>query len=158
MKVEKYVKIATVLTLSGVLFSGYLSGVKLFSGTCAFKEACPTFLGYPACYFGFIMFMTMFVSTVVALAKKAQKNWPLKANLAVSLLGMIFAGSFAVSEIAVWFQPGQFRLYGLGLSTCVYGFVFYIIIFAFTLTSMLKKEPSVALPASPAASVTPPQV
>jgi len=154
MKVDKYVKIAAILTLAGVLFSGYLSGVKLFSGTCAFNESCPTFLGYPACYFGFIMFSTMFIGTVTALIKKVQEKWPMKLNLGISLLGIIFAGSFAVQEIAVWFQPGQFRLYGLGLSTCVYGLVFYVIIFVFTLAALLKKEKiaSVAPPSVPPAA------
>jgi hypothetical protein len=157
MKVEKYVKIAAVLTSAGVLFSGYLSGIKLFSGTCAFNESCPTFLGYPACYFGFIMFTAMFIGTVAALIKKVAEKWPMKLNLGISLLGIIFAGSFAVREIAVWFQPGQFRLYGLGLSTCVYGLVFYIIIFVFTLTALLKKEVPAAPSVAPTVPAAPPQ-
>ncbi len=152
MKTDKYVKIAVVLTLAGVLFSGYLSGVKLISGTCAFKESCPVFLGYPACYYGFAMFSTMFVATLIALVRKAAGRWPLKLNLAVSVLGMIFSGSFAVSEIAAWFKPGQFRLYGLGLSTCVYGFIFYIAIFIFTLVAMKREVPA----ASATAATTPP--
>lgn len=148
MSTAKYVKTALLLTLAGTLFSGYLSGIKLFSGTCAFNESCPVFLGYPACYYGFVMFATMFVATTAAWAKKVSGRWPLKLNLAVSALGMLFSGSFAVSEIAAWFQPGQFRLYGLGLSTCVYGFLFYIVIFVFTLTAMKR-------PAAPPAAPTP---
>jgi len=97
MKVEKYLKTAVILTLAGVLFSGYLSGTKLLSGTCAFNESCPIFLGYPACYYGFVMFATMFGLTVYAFAKKVQAHWPMKANLGVSALGMVFSGSFAVS-------------------------------------------------------------
>ena len=158
MKVEKYVKTALILTLAGVLFSGYLGGKHLISGTCAFNETCPTFLGYPACYYGFVMFATMFVGTLVALVKKVQTKWPIKLNLAVSTLGMIFSGSFAVSEMSAWFIPGHFKLYGLGLSTCVYGFAFYIIIFVFTLVTFLKKEPvaPVAPAPEPAAPPAPP--
>ncbi len=154
MKTDKYVRIALVLTLAGTLFSGYLSGVKLFGGTCAFNETCPIFLGYPACYYGFVMFVTMFGATLIALVRKAAGRWPLNMNLAVSALGMVFSGSFAVSEIAAWFKPGQFRLYGLGLSTCVYGFIFFIVIFVFTLTA-LKGEKAPAPAAAP--PVAPPQ-
>lgn len=155
MKTDKYVRTAVALTLAGTLFSGYLSGVKLFSGTCAFKEGCPIFLGQPACYYGFAMFVTMFAATLIALVRKASGRWPLKLNLAVSVLGMVFSGYFAVSEIAVWFKPGQFRLYGLGLSTCVYGFIFYIIIFVFTVVSLKQgaaAAPTAAGPVPPAAA------
>ena len=50
------------LGLAGILFSGYLSAIKFFSATCAFNEPCPYFLGYPACYFGFGMFLIIFAS------------------------------------------------------------------------------------------------
>ena len=66
-----YKKAALLLTLAGVLFSGYLSGVKFISDTCAFNEGCPYFLGYPACYYGFLMFSIMFIATLVA----KFKNW-----------------------------------------------------------------------------------
>ncbi|MFA6603276.1 MAG: hypothetical protein WCT10_00370 [Patescibacteria group bacterium] len=142
MTTEKYLKIALPLTLAGVLFSGYLSGIKFFSGICAFKEACPTFLGYPACYYGFAMFSTMFVATVIAFAKKAAGRWPIRLNLIVSVMGMIFSGSFTVREMAVWFTEG-FKSFGLlGLSTCAYGFVFFIIVFVFSLVSCLKRVAS----------------
>lgn len=36
------------LTLAGTLFSGFLSGVKLFTDNCALGETCPLFMGYPA--------------------------------------------------------------------------------------------------------------
>ena len=157
MKTEKYLKIALPLTLAGVLFSGYLSGIKFFSGTCAFNESCPVFLGYPACYYGFVMFSTMFVATVAAFAKKVTSRWPLKLNLVVSVMGMLFSGSFTVREMAVWFTNG-FKSFGLlGLSTCAYGFVFYIIVFVFTLVAFSKKEAVAAAPAAPAAPVQPPK-
>jgi len=155
MKTDKYIKIAVILTLAGTLFSGYLSGIKLFSGTCAFNESCPIFLGYPACYYGFTMFSTMFVATLIALVRKAGGHWPLNLNLAVSALGMVFSGSFAVSEIAAWFKPGQFRLYGLGFSTCVYGFLFYIVIFVFTLIALKREAPAGTPPAAVPPSVAP---
>ncbi len=154
MKAEKYLKVATGLTLAGVLFSGYLAGTKLLSGTCAFNESCPVFLGYPACYYGFVMFATMFVATVYALAKKVTANWPMKLNIVVSLLGILFAGNFVVREVASWFVMG-FQSYGLlGLSTCAYGLVFYIIVFVLSLYALLKKDKPVAA-AAPAPTPAP---
>ncbi len=147
MKTQKYVKVAAILTLAGVLFSGYLAGTKFLSGTCAFNESCPIFLGYPACYYGFSMFATMFVSTLVALFKKTAANWPLKVNIVVSLIGICFSGSFVVGEVASWFTQGFHSFGFLGLSTCAYGLVFFIIVFGFSLCALLKKDK----PAKPAA-------
>ena len=155
MTTEKYLKVAVPLTLAGVLFAGYLSSVKLFVGTCAFNESCPIFLGYPACYFGFLMFSAMFASSVVALVRRTKTVWPLKVNAAVSALGILFSGYFTVGELSVWFTDG-FKAFGLlGLSTCAYGLLFYIAVFVFTLAAMMKKGAVPAQPAAPA--MTPPQ-
>ena len=50
-----------ILGLSGLVFAGYLSAIKLFNEKCAFNEACPYFLGYPACYYGFVMYLAIAV-------------------------------------------------------------------------------------------------
>jgi hypothetical protein len=128
MQMSKYPAVATLLTLAGTLFSGYLVGIKFFSATCAFGEECPFFLGYPACYFGFALFFGMFVSSAYALATKASTKWPVIVNMVIASLGVLFAGSFTVGEIASWFTAG-FHAFGLlGLSTCAYGLVFFVII------------------------------
>lgn len=122
-----------ILTAAGLGFSGYLSAVKLLSGSCAFNESCPYFLGYPACWYGFAMYLVMCVMTGLAIFKKVRPLAALTTDVLVSTLGIIFAGSFVVQEVA------QSRLTGvLGLSTCVYGLVFYIAIFIASLRATRK--------------------
>lgn len=123
--IATYIKRAFVLTLAGLLFSGYMSGVKLITKSCAFREACPYFLGYPACFYGFAMYFIMFAITVCALANSAARTAAMKTNTVVSGIGIIFAGSFVVQELMRWATFGS-----LGLSTCTYGLIFYLAIFA----------------------------
>jgi len=112
------------LATAGLLFSGYLSAVKLFSGTCAFNESCPYFLGFPACWYGFTMYAAMFIVTGIALIRKTNIRKVILTDILVSFLGILFAGRFVVIEFL------QSRVTGtLGLSTCVYGLIFYIAIF-----------------------------
>jgi len=139
---SKYLKVATLLTLAGTLFSGYLAGTKLFSASCAFGEECPIFLGYPACYFGFVLFFAMFVLTVYALAAKVGAKWPVKVNIIIAGLGVLFAGYFTVGEIASWFTTGFHAFGRLGLSTCAYGLVFFVIILIVSL--LVRSEPAAA--------------
>ena len=134
MRVSNYLKIAMLLTLAGTMFSGYLAGTKFFSGACAFREGCPVFLGFPACYFGFALFSTMFASTAYAWAYRVRTKWPVAVNTLVASLGVLFAGSFTAGELMTWFTSG-FRAFGrLGLSTCAYGLVFFVIILVLSLS------------------------
>lgn len=136
MTVKTYFKWATYLSLAGVLFAGYLSGIKFFTQTCAFNEPCPYFLGYPACYFGFGMFLAMFITSLVALTRKAGSLQPAKIILIISLLGILFAGYFVSQEMVDVVSRGRFTFYGLGLPTCLYGLIFYILIFALSLKTL----------------------
>ncbi len=131
----KITVILFVFVSAGLLFSGYLSAVKLFSGTCAFNESCPYFLGYPACWYGFSMYLFMFIATGIGLTRKLPLSALCKADATVSLLGIIFAGSFVIQEIAAAQVTGT-----LGLSTCVYGLIFYIAIFATALVGLGKSR------------------
>jgi len=143
MNKENYIKWSLSLTFAGFLFAGYLSMTKLLSETCAFNESCPYFLGYPACYFGFAMFSIMFVASILALLESVSQKVLLKTNLVVSTLGILFAGYFGLQEILVWVKEGQIILYTLGLPTCVYGFIFYVIIFFISLRVMLLSKEEV---------------
>ena len=127
-----------VLTLAGVLFSGYLSSVRLFSNTCAFSEPCPYFWGYPACWFGFAMFLSLYVATVLSLSTKVATHSVAKFNLVVSALGILFAGYFTVPEIARLLAG--VKVYQLGLPTCAYGLIFYVIIFVLSIQVLRNKH------------------
>lgn len=143
-----------LLSLGGVLFAGYLSGAKLFTGTCAFNEPCPYFLGFPACWYGFALFLILFVVAVLAFrgAMAARKAGIWLASVAG--LGIVFSGSFVVQEVYGWLSVGRLQGYGLGLPTCVYGLVFYIIVFCAALFGILRRKG--APPEIAQASVPPP--
>jgi hypothetical protein len=124
-----------VLVSAGLIFSGYMSGVKLITGVCALKEPCPYFLGYPACWYGFAMYLAMFIVTAIALANNERGTMAIKTDLAVSFLGILFAGNFVVQEIQRSAITGT-----LGLSTCVYGFLFYVAIFIVSLVGVWRSK------------------
>jgi hypothetical protein len=127
------------LTIAGLLFSGYLSGVKLFDGTCAFNESCPFFLGYPTCYYGFAMYLVMFVSLILLRMGKMSEVKSLQRVLGVSILGIFFAGYYSVSELSK-LMGGSITEYFLGLPTCAYGLIVYIAIFGVTLSALCNKK------------------
>jgi len=53
----------------------------------------------------------------------------------VSVAGMLFSGYLSVIEITT--SAGN---YSLGLPTCAYGFVFYLLVFIFALLAVKKKK------------------
>lgn len=112
------------LSLAGVLFSGYLSGVKFFSSQCAFGETCPLFLGYPACYFGFTLFVILMISASLLVFTRLSRRVLLQAMTFVSLLGVLFAGSYTLDELPLLLSEGV-QAYILGLPTCALGFLFF---------------------------------
>jgi len=137
MKSSTYTKALFVFGLLGLLFSGYLSATKFFTSTCAFNEPCPYFLGYPACYFGFGMFLIIFLSAMFGLLKTISEKAMSKIITVVSGLGILFAGYFTVPEIGKLFSATGTD-YSLGLPTCAYGLVFYIIIFILSVLYLKK--------------------
>lgn len=132
---KAFIVFLLVLALAGLIFSGYLSAVKFFSGSCAFNESCPYFLGYPACWYGFAMYLVMFIVTLLALIWQTAPRTAFKIDVAVAFLGIIFAGSFVVQEVAASRVTGT-----LGLSTCAYGLIFYTAIFITALGALGKSH------------------
>lgn len=129
MKTFKNFKIFfMILTTAGVLFSGYMSGVKLFSKTCAFGETCPLFLGMPACYVGFILFLSLFFVSLMFVFNKKMALVISKKFLFLSFIGVIYSLNFAVPELPKLFQDGP-SAYFWGLPTCVMGSLFFVVIF-----------------------------
>lgn len=115
-----------ILSIAGLLFSGYLSAVKLFSNTCALGETCPLFLGLPACYFGFALYLTLTILSVFLVSRKSAGI--AKSLVAVSGLGILFAGYFTGKELPTLIQDGL-GAFTLGLPTCAWGMLFFVAIF-----------------------------
>ncbi|MFA6050832.1 MAG: hypothetical protein WC761_06615 [Candidatus Paceibacterota bacterium] len=123
-------KTLLILSAAGTLFSGYLSATKLLTDTCAFNEGCPYFLGYPACWYGFVMFTSILVLTLLAMYSKGQTKNYIKTITVISIVGIIFSGSFVLDEVTKWLS-GQ--TYELLLPSCVYGLIFYATILVVSL-------------------------
>ena len=134
-----YIKSMLFVGILGVLFSGYLSAVKFFTSTCAFNEPCPYFLGYPACWYGFGLFLIIFITAVLGIWEKISKQKMAEVLSIVSGLGIIFAGYFTIPEIKIMLSGAE-TSYSLGLPTCAYGLIFYILIFIFSVTQLRRKE------------------
>jgi uncharacterized membrane protein len=139
MRHKKYLLFVFPFILAGTAFSGYLSGVKLFNGTCALNESCAYFLGYPACFFGFALFASMLVITAVAIFSNNSRKWIVPANLAISALGSLFAGYFSTKILINYFSTSTLN-YALVLPTCIYGFLFFFIIFIISLVAFKKRN------------------
>lgn len=116
-----------LIGVAGSLFSGYLSGVKLFTENCAFGESCPYFLGYPSCYFGFLMFATIMIFSGLHVFQRMEGKKANEVVYAVSILGILFAGYYTLGELPLLFEEGL-TAYVLGLPTCALGLIFYSIV------------------------------
>lgn len=126
-------------SVAGTLFAGYVSGVKLFSGACAFNETCPLFLGHPSCYFGFLLFLVLAIASFAYCQYARRVSIALSVVRTVSFLGVLFAGYFTVGELPLLFAQG-FSAYLLGLPTCALGFIFFALIFATSVLPMRAQE------------------
>lgn len=118
-----------ILSIAGLLFSGYLSGVKLVSNTCALGETCPFFLGVPACYFGFALYLTLTILSVFWVSRKSARI--AKSLMVVSGIGILFAGYFTGKELPLLIQDGL-GAFTLGLPTCAWGMLFFVAIYVLT--------------------------
>lgn len=126
-----------LIGIGGLIFSGYLSAVKLFTETCAFNESCPYFLGYPACYYGFVMYLVITIFAGLHVAHTIDGKRANEVILWTSFLGILFAGYFTVLELPLLFSDGL-SAYVLGLPTCALGLIFYLILTVLSLR--LKKD------------------
>jgi uncharacterized membrane protein len=127
-------KTILVLGIAGLIFSGYISYQKFFSNICAFGESCPFFLGYPACYFGFAMYLVIAIFALLSVLKIMKEKLALKSILGVSFVGVLFSGYFSIDEVPLFLEKG-FSYYTFGLPTCILGFIFFIAIFIISLIS-----------------------
>ncbi len=132
-----------ILAIAGVLFSGYLSAVKLFSQTCAIDTGCSYFLGYPTCYYGFSIFTLILIA---ALANKFCKWGGKKMQVArlhalrsFAAVGIVFSAYFSFIEIGQMISKKM--VYGaLIMPTCFYGLIFYIWVMLLAMKIKVEKQ------------------
>lgn len=128
MKKENILKFSIlILSVIGVLFSGYMSIIKFFSKECAFGETCPYVFGIPACYVGFMFFIIILLIAKLIFFTNISKQLLTKALVYVSFLGVLYSFYFAVPELVILFKDKEVS-YSLGLPICVLGFIFFAII------------------------------
>src|SRR3989344_6064998 len=131
MLIQNYIYIVFALSLAGSLFALYMSLYSAIKKVCPFNEECPRFLGYPACYYGLIMFLVMLVASSMSLFGNLALATTKQVLTIVSMLGILFAGSYFVGNVEAWLVGG--RKYGLILPSCAYGLIFYGLILAVSL-------------------------
>jgi hypothetical protein len=115
-----------MVTMGGALFSGYLSGVKFFTASCALNETCPYFLGFPACYFGFLLFAVAALFAGLHVFHLFDGKRANEVVYGASFLGVLFALYFTLGELPLLMESGL-SAYVLGLPTCAFGLIFFTI-------------------------------
>jgi uncharacterized membrane protein len=74
MKKETALKTILWISIAGMLFSGYLSYTELFAGFCGAASlgmgSCTNVASIPACVYGFIMYLVVFIITILGLKNK----------------------------------------------------------------------------------------
>lgn len=122
-----------IFTIIGTLFSGYLTFTKLISGLCPLTEGCYYLFGYPTCLFGFIFFLALLISSLIAIKKQKAISW----IFWISLVAILFSGYFSYKEIFYPLCIGR-CVYSLLIPSCIYGLFMYIIIFIFSIIASKK--------------------
>lgn len=123
------VKLTTIFSISGFLFAGYLTAVKLFTGTCAVRESCPYFLGWPVCVYGFGLYSILTILSILIIARKLNFRTGMLGIVSVSFVGILFSGYFSAIQLPALVKNG-FAAYTFGIPTCIFGLVMYMLILA----------------------------
>ncbi len=69
MKQKIALKIILLISIAGIMFSGYLSYYELAKKTCP-VGGCSSLLGIPTCVYGLTMYAIIFVATIIGLKAK----------------------------------------------------------------------------------------
>jgi uncharacterized membrane protein len=70
MKKQVSLIIILIISIAGILFSGYLSYTELVRKTCALGGGCSSLGGIPVCIYGFIMYLLVFIISTLGLKSK----------------------------------------------------------------------------------------
>jgi hypothetical protein len=134
LTLKRYFVIATAIAAAGSLFSGYLSFERMTSGVCAFSEPCPFFLGQPACYTGFALFLGAFAVSFLGWLFQVESVRPAIFNCVLGALGVSFAGRLTAVELRAH------ESYRLGLPTCAWGFIFFFALLVISVWAVIARE------------------
>lgn len=115
-----------VFAAAGAALSGYLSYVNLWGSGCeqtaiTCGSTGPVMIfGIPNCVYGFGMFFAVLLFAIGSMVSEKAKMLP---NLIfwLSVVGMLFALGLVIYEYG-WLKEK-------GIPACMYGFIFYLIIF-----------------------------
>ena len=73
MKAKKALTAIMWISIAGLLFSGYLSYTELFAGFCGAAKlgmgSCSTVFQIPACVYGFVMYLIIFIISFIGRRK-----------------------------------------------------------------------------------------
>jgi uncharacterized membrane protein len=69
MSKDLILKIILIVSVVGVLFSGYLSYSEVFKQTCLLG-GCSNVGGIPTCVYGFVMYTIIFILSLIGLKSK----------------------------------------------------------------------------------------
>jgi uncharacterized membrane protein len=74
MKQKTALKIILWISVAGMLFSGYLSYGELFAKSCYASSlgmgGCTNVVGIPACVYGFVMYLIVFIISILGVRSK----------------------------------------------------------------------------------------
>jgi uncharacterized membrane protein len=78
MKKECALKIILIISIAGLLFSGYLSYTELFAGFCGASKlgmgGCTNVFQIPACVYGFFMYLAVFIISLIGLKSRKRQR------------------------------------------------------------------------------------
>lgn len=69
MKIQTVLKSIFLISLIGILFSGYLSYNEIFNKTCVLG-GCTNVANIPACVYGFFMYLILLILSIIGLRIK----------------------------------------------------------------------------------------
>lgn len=70
MKKESALKTIFVISIAGILFSGYLSYLELFRRTCLMGNSCTSIASIPVCVYGFFMYLIILIVSLMGLSQQ----------------------------------------------------------------------------------------
>lgn len=69
MKSKTVLTVILIISIAGILFSGYLSFSELFAKSCPLG-GCSNLLGLPICVYGLVMYILVFIFSLIGLSSK----------------------------------------------------------------------------------------